>query len=191
MLSVVVVMVAQAISGIAKDLSKMSAKSAIKSVVASVQMPSLSGGKTSQVEHQLFQWVAILTGSKNALKGLGFFAGGLLLATVGFAGSVTTLAALIGVALLATINLPAEIGKMKRKPAFAQLFAKSEAINWLSRGPFLFIRRPRCLVCGGLAGVSRSGPGLALLGSGRLYGALGDWLWHRPGFSPCPAPYLG
>ena len=136
MLSVVYVMVAQAMSGIAKDLSKMSAKSAIKTVVASAQSPSLFVDQVSQGEHQLFQWVAILTGSKNALKGLGFFAGGLLLATVGFAGSVASLAALIGVALLATIHLPAEIGKMKQKPAFAQLFAKSEAINWLSVARF-------------------------------------------------------
>jgi len=136
LVSVVYVMGAQAISGIAKDLSKMSAKSAIKTVVAS--SPSLSPGEGGgdQGEHQLFQWVAVLTGSKNALKGLGFFAGGLLLAAVGFGGSVTILAALLALALLATINLPADIGKMKQKPAFTELFCKSEAINRLSLARF-------------------------------------------------------
>src|SRR5690554_898777 len=65
-LTVVYVMVAQALSGIAKDLNKMSAKSSIKKLVAAGQ------------EGTLFKWVALLTGSKNALKGLGFFLGGFL-----------------------------------------------------------------------------------------------------------------
>ena len=69
--SVIYVMVVQAISGIAKDLSKMSAKSAIKTVVASPHAPFPSG-QDADGEHQLFQWVAVLTGSKNALKGVGF-----------------------------------------------------------------------------------------------------------------------
>ena len=136
LLSVTYVMAAQAISGIAKDLSKMSAKSAIKTVVAAAQPPSPGEGQVGRGDQQLFQWVALLTGSKNALKGLGFFAGGLLLAALGFAGSVVTLAAGIGLALLATLNLPADLGKMKQKPAFAELFSKSEAINRLSLARF-------------------------------------------------------
>jgi hypothetical protein len=126
LVSVVYVMAAQAISGIAKDLSKMSAKSAIKTVVAPCQAPSPGQGGAEQGEQQLFQWVAVLTGSKNALKGLGFFAGGLLLAAVGFGGSVAILAALLGLALLGTIYLPADIGKMKQKPAFSECYAREK-----------------------------------------------------------------
>ena len=66
------VMAAQALSGIAKDLTKMSSKSAVKLVVP------------EDAADALFRWVAILTGSKNALKGVGFFLGGLLLTVVGF-----------------------------------------------------------------------------------------------------------
>ncbi len=128
--SVLYVMAAQALSGIAKDLNKMSAKSAIKTVVPD------SPDDQSQGQHQLFQWVAILTGSKNALKGVGFFLGGVLLATLGFAGSVAAMAAGLFVALLGTLVLPAEIGKMKQKPGFSALFSKSEGINVLSLARF-------------------------------------------------------
>lgn len=75
-LTVVYVMIAQTLSGIAKDLNKMSAKSAIKSLVTDGQ------------EGTLFKWVAILTGSKNALKGVGFFLGGLLLTLLSFKGAM-------------------------------------------------------------------------------------------------------
>ena len=128
--SVLYVMAAQALSGIAKDLNKMSAKSAIKTVV-----PDRPDDQ-SQGQHQLFQWVAILTGSKNALKGVGFFLGGVLLATLGFAGSVAAMAAGLFVALLGTLVLPAEIGKMKQKPGFSALFSKSAGINVLSLARF-------------------------------------------------------
>jgi MFS family permease len=125
LLSVVYVMVAQAISGIAKDLNKMSAKSAIKTVV-----PESAG------DQQLFRWVAILTGSKNALKGVGFFLGGLLLTSLGFAWSVAVMAAGLGVALLGTLVLPGDIGKMKQKPGFGSLLSKREGINWISLARF-------------------------------------------------------
>jgi len=128
--SVVYVMAAQALSGIAKDLNKMSAKSAIKTVVP--QTP----GEEQRGEQQLFRWVAILTGSKNALKGVGFFLGGVLLASLGFAGSVATMAAGLFVALLGTLVLPGEIGRMKQKPGFASIFSKSEGINVLSLARF-------------------------------------------------------
>jgi len=114
----------------------MSAKSAIKTVVASSQPSAPGEAGAIQGEQRLFQWVAVLTGSKNALKGLGFFAGGLMLAAVGFGGSVAILAALLALALLATIYLPADIGKMKQKPAFTELFCKSEAVNRLSVARF-------------------------------------------------------
>jgi len=119
--SVLYVMGAQAISGIAKDLNKMSAKSAIKTVAG---------------EGQLFRWVAILTGSKNALKGVGFFLGGVLLTTLGFNQAVAAMAAGLFLSFLGTLILPADIGRMKQKPAFTALFSKSAAINILSLARF-------------------------------------------------------
>jgi MFS family permease len=128
--SVAYVMVAQALSGIAKDLNKMSAKSAIKTVVPETPKNHLQG------EQQLFRWVAILTGSKNALKGVGFFLGGVLLTTLGFNVAVAVMAAGLLIAFCATLVLPADMGRMKSKPAFAALFAKSRGINVLSLARF-------------------------------------------------------
>jgi hypothetical protein len=128
--SVAYVMVAQAISGIAKDLNKMSAKSAIKTVVAETPDDHSKG------ENQLFKWVAILTGSKNALKGVGFFLGGVLLTGIGFNAAVGAMAAGLFLAFLLTLVLPAEIGLMKQKPAFSALFSKSQGINVLSLARF-------------------------------------------------------
>ena len=93
-LSVVYVMMAQAISGIAKDLNKMSAKSAIKTVISETP-ENLQVG-----EKRLFKWVAILTGSKNALKGVGFFLGGLLLMSMGFNSAMRWMAAGLAMALI-------------------------------------------------------------------------------------------
>ena len=126
LLSVIYVMTAQAISGIAKDLNKMSAKSAIKTVVS----------ETPEDQQQLFKWVAILTGSKNALKGVGFFLGGVLLTAFGFNAAVGWMAAGLALAFLLTLVLPGEIGKMKSKPAFSSLFSKSQGINVLSLARF-------------------------------------------------------
>jgi hypothetical protein len=128
--SVAYVMVAQAISGIAKDLNKMSAKSAIKTVVPETPDNQERG------EQQLFRWVAILTGSKNALKGVGFFLGGLLLTTIGFNAAVAVLAAALLLAFSVTLVLPADLGRMKRKPGFRALFSKSRGINLLSLARF-------------------------------------------------------
>ncbi len=128
--SVVYVMVAQAVSGIAKDLNKMSAKSAVKTVVPETN----NGNDTGQ--KQLFKWVAILTGSKNALKGVGFFLGGLLYKLFGFNNAVGIMGFGLCLAFLLTLILPGEIGKMKTKPAFNDLFSKSIAINILSAARF-------------------------------------------------------
>ncbi len=128
--SVVYVMVAQAVSGIAKDLNKMSAKSAVKTVVPETN----NGNDTGQ--KQLFKWVAILTGSKNALKGVGFFLGGLLYKLFGFNNAVGIMGFGLCLAFLLTLILPGEIGKMKTKPAFNDLFSKSDAINILSAARF-------------------------------------------------------
>ncbi|MFC1751388.1 organoarsenical effux MFS transporter ArsJ, partial [Pseudomonadota bacterium] len=124
-LSVAYVMAAQALSGIAKDLNKMSAKASVKAMVAD--------GSDSK----LFKWVAVLTGSKNALKGGGFFAGAALLEWLGFRGAVAVLAGLLIVVLgITALLLPSGVGKMKSKPKFSQVFSKIPAINWLSAARF-------------------------------------------------------
>nr|WP_246378360.1 organoarsenical effux MFS transporter ArsJ [Halomonas fontilapidosi] len=118
------VMAAQALSGIAKDLNKMSAKSAVKVLVPK---DSPSAGSA------LYRWVAILTGSKNALKGAGFFLGGLLLTLIGFRGAVIAMAVmLVGVLALSLVRLKAHLGRQKRKPKFTEVFSSSKAINVLS-----------------------------------------------------------
>lgn len=128
MLTVAWVMAAQALSGIAKDLNKMSAKSAVKTLV-----PANADGT-------LYKWVAILTGSKNALKGAGFFFGGMLLSMLGFQGAVTAMAAALGLVwLMSLILLNAELGQAKNKPKFTHLFSKSTSVNVLSAARlFLF-----------------------------------------------------
>ncbi|HEC05292.1 MAG TPA: organoarsenical effux MFS transporter ArsJ, partial [Thiolapillus brandeum] len=124
-LSVPYVMFAQALSGIAKDLNKMSAKASVKTLVS------------SDSSSQLFKWVAILTGSKNALKGGGFFIGAALLQWIGFRAALLVLAGiLLGVLIITAILLPSGVGKMKSKPKFSQVFSKVPAINWLSAARF-------------------------------------------------------
>lgn len=122
------VMVAQAVSGIAKDLNKMSAKSAIKTLVPDEQQGAL------------YKWIAILTGSKNALKGAGFFVGGALLSLVGFQYSVLAMASVLSLVLIGSLlGLEDDIGKAKSKPKFKQIFSKSRSINILSAARlFLF-----------------------------------------------------
>ena len=129
-LSVVYVMMAQAISGIAKDLNKMSAKSAIKTVISETP-ENLQVG-----EKRLFKWVAILTGSKNALKGVGFFLGGFLLMSMGFNSAMGWMAAGLAMALIPTLVLPGQMGKMNVKPALSSILSKSQGINVLSLARF-------------------------------------------------------
>ena len=128
LLTVVWVMAAQAMSGIAKDLNKMSAKSAIKLLVP------------ADAQRQLFKWVALLTGSKNALKGVGFFLGAVLLAGLGFNGAVLSMAIALAIVWLASLLLlRQDLGKAKNKPKFHELFSKSKAVNVLSAARlFLF-----------------------------------------------------
>ncbi|AZN36987.1 organoarsenical effux MFS transporter ArsJ [Iodobacter ciconiae] len=128
MLTVLWVMAAQALSGIAKDLNKMSAKSSIKTLV-----PAGAEGK-------LYQWVALLTGSKNALKGVGFFLGGVLLTLLGFSGAVLLMASLLLLVWLGSvITLKQDLGKAKNKPKFSEIFSKSRSVNILSAARlFLF-----------------------------------------------------
>ncbi|MEH0743477.1 organoarsenical effux MFS transporter ArsJ [Vibrio cholerae] len=122
------VMAAQALSGIAKDLNKMSAKSSIKTLVPDEQQGAL------------YKWVAILTGSKNALKGAGFFIGGLLLSLVGFKSAVLLMAGVLTLVFIGSVlSLDSGMGKAKNKPKFTQIFSKSQSINILSAARlFLF-----------------------------------------------------
>ena len=124
MLTVVWVMMAQALSGIAKDLNKMSAKSSMKSLA-------------SDQNEGLYRIVAFLTGSKNALKGAGFFIGALLLSLFEFQGAVTVMVVMLTMVwLLSLLLLRQELGVMKNKPKFNQIFSKSTAVNWLSLARF-------------------------------------------------------
>jgi hypothetical protein len=137
-LVVAYVMVAQALSGIAKDLTKMSSKSAVKLVVPEGQ------------EGALYTWVAVLTGSKNALKGVGFFVGGLLLSTVGFQTALLILAGLVSAALLGTLALMrGDLGTPNAKARFSQMFSHTRAVNVLAGARiFLFASRDVWFVVG-------------------------------------------
>ncbi|MCG7530478.1 organoarsenical effux MFS transporter ArsJ [Psychrobium sp. MM17-31] len=127
-LTIAYVMAAQALSGIAKDLNKMSAKSSIKFLV--------SGNENNK----LYQWIALLTGSKNALKGVGFFLGGALLALLGFTNAMIAMAAFLFVLWCFSLYaLQGDIGKAKNKPKFKEMLSKSHSINVLSAARlFLF-----------------------------------------------------
>ena len=123
-LSVTYVMAAQALSGVAKDLTKMSSKSAVKTIAGT------SDGA-------LFRLVAILTGSKNALKGVGFFLGSALLAWLGYDTSLVVMAVVLAFVVIALIILLDEdIGKSKKKAPLRSIFSKSSAINRLSFARF-------------------------------------------------------
>ncbi|WP_190339631.1 organoarsenical effux MFS transporter ArsJ [Vibrio sp. S11_S32] len=127
-LTVAWVMLAQAISGIAKDLNKMSAKSSIKTLVPNNEQGAL------------YHWIAVLTGSKNALKGFGFFIGGLLLTLIGFQYAVLTMAAVLLLVFIGSlIFLKSDMGKASTKPKFSEMFSKSSSVNILSAARlFLF-----------------------------------------------------
>ena len=119
--SVAYVMTCQALSGIAKDLTKMSAKSAVKVLVPRGD------------DSGLFKWVAVLTGSKNALKGAGFFVGGLLLTLFDFRGALLAMAGAVAVVLLfVLVSLPSNIGQAKKKAKFSGVLSNSAGINRLS-----------------------------------------------------------
>jgi predicted MFS family arabinose efflux permease len=119
-LSVAWVVLAQGVCGVAKDLTKTASKSAIK----------ITAGEASG---QLFKWVAWFTGSKNAMKGVGFFLGGLLLDLLGFRGALWAMAAMLAVVLVAVLaSLPPMMGKSRASKSARDLFAKNRAINLLA-----------------------------------------------------------
>lgn len=135
--SVVFVMLVQGASGVAKDLTKMSSKSAVKLLA-----PAEEGG--------LFRWVAVLTGSKNMVKGLGFLLGAALLATFGFVWAVLGMAAILAVILLAVlVTMPPGLPKGRKGAKFSEVFSKSSNVNWLSAARvFLFGARDVWFVVG-------------------------------------------
>lgn len=136
-LSVAYVMVVQGASGVAKDLAKMASKSAVKLLA-----PTEHGG--------LFRWVALLTGSKNGVKGLGFLLGAVLLATVGFVGSLLGLAASLAIILVAVMTvMPPGLPKGHKGTKFSQVFSSSNNVRWLSAARvFLFGARDVWFVVG-------------------------------------------
>ncbi len=136
-LAVAWVVLAQGICGVAKDLTKTASKSAIK----------LTAGDASG---RLFRWVAFFTGSKNAMKGLGFFLGGLLLEALGFRGALWAMAAMLGAILVAVVlSLPPLMGKAKASRSARELFAKNRGVNLLAAARlFLFGARDVWFVVG-------------------------------------------
>ncbi|MEP2919219.1 MAG: organoarsenical effux MFS transporter ArsJ [Sulfitobacter sp.] len=135
--SVAFVMLVQGASGVAKDLAKMSSKSAVK-----ILAPKEKGG--------LFKWVALLTGSKNAVKGVGFLIGAALLASFGFQAAVLGMAAVLFVILIAVLILmPAGLPEGRKGAKFSEIFSKSTNVNWLSLARvFLFGARDVWFVVG-------------------------------------------
>jgi len=135
--SVAFVMCVQGASGVAKDLAKMSSKSAVKLLA-----PTTGGG--------LFRWVAVLTGSKNAVKGVGFLLGAALLATLGFVAAIYAMAAVLAVILLAVVVfMPSGLPKGRKGAKFSEVFSKSANVNWLSAARvFLFGARDVWFVVG-------------------------------------------
>jgi MFS family permease len=132
------VMASQALSGVAKDLTKMSSKSAVKLVVA-------EGDQSA-----LYRWVAILTGSKNALKGVGFFLGGLLLTLAGFRAATLIMAGATLIALLLASRLMhGHLGVPDKGARFRQMFSNDRAVNVLAAARiFLFASRDVWFVVG-------------------------------------------
>ncbi|NDA08883.1 MAG: MFS transporter, partial [Alphaproteobacteria bacterium] len=126
-LSVIWVLVAQGIAGLAKDITKTVSKSAIKVV-------RIDEGEG------LFRWVAWFTGSKNAMKGLGFLLGGVMLTTIGFRGGLWLMAGLLGLlAVLVAVTLPAKLGAGVSSKTIRELFSKSSAVNTIAAARiFLF-----------------------------------------------------
>ncbi len=123
-MSVAWVVLAQGVCGVAKDLTKTASKSAIKLTAAN---------QGAGAQGQLFKWVAFFTGSKNAMKGVGFFLGGLLLQTLGFSASLWLMAGQLAVVLVGVVAfVPPLMGKAKASKSARELFAKNRGINLLA-----------------------------------------------------------
>ena len=116
-LSIIWVLLAQGLAGIAKDITKTASKSAIKIL-------------SPDSNNQLFRWAAWFTGSKNAVKGLGFFIGGLLLGTIGFHYALWSMAFILGLMLvICSILLPSDLGIAAASRTVRELLSKSSGVN--------------------------------------------------------------
>jgi predicted MFS family arabinose efflux permease len=125
LLSVAWVVVAQGICGIAKDVTKTASKSAIKLTADQAQ--------TGKAERRLFRWVAWFTGSKNAMKGIGFFLGGVLLEVLGFRLALWVMAAALAMVVMGVIlSLPPMMGKAQASRNAREFLAKSRGVNLLA-----------------------------------------------------------
>jgi predicted MFS family arabinose efflux permease len=135
--SVAFVVAAQGVAGVAKDFTKTASKSAIKATSA-------------EGSSQLFRWVAWFTGSKNAMKGIGFFVGGVLLDSVGFRPALWLMAGLLAIVFVAGVALlPRQLGKAKSSKTIRELFAKSGGVNLLAAARvFMFGARDVWFVVG-------------------------------------------
>jgi MFS family permease len=172
-LSVAWVVLSQGVCGVAKDLTKTASKSAIK----------VTAGEASG---QLFKWVAWFTGSKNAMKGVGFFLGGLLLDQLGFRGALWAMACLLALILVGVVlSLPPMMGKSKASKSAKELFAKNKAINLLAAARvFLFGARDVWFVVGVPVFLYASGWTFTMVG-----GFLASWTIGY-GFVQAIAPSL-
>jgi predicted MFS family arabinose efflux permease len=152
-LSVAWVVAAQGICGVAKDLTKTASKSAIKLTAGD------AGGR-------LFRWVAFFTGSKNAMKGVGFFLGGLLLELLGFRGALWAMAAVLALVLAGVVlSLPPLMGRAKASASAREFFAKNRGVNLLAAARvFLFGARDVWFVVGLPVFLYASGWSFAMVG---------------------------
>ena len=170
-MSVAWVVIAQGICGVAKDLTKTASKSAIK--VTADQAKNQGSG-------QLFKWVAWFTGSKNAMKGVGFFLGGLLLDSLGFSGALWAMAALLALVLIGVLRyVPRLMGKNKASKSAKELFAKSQAINLLAAARVvLFGARDVWFVVGVPVFLYASGWTFTMVGGFLALWTIGNGLVH-------------
>ena len=166
--SVAYVMGCQALSGIAKDLTKMSAKSAVKVLVPKGD------------DSGLFKWVAVLTGSKNALKGAGFFVGGFLLSALGFRGALSVMATGVLIVLLLVLAfLPAAIGQAKKKARVHGHSLQLQGHQPSVAGAARVVRSTRRVVCRQRSDLPGERAWLVLRAGRRVHGAVGHRLWRR------------
>jgi hypothetical protein len=157
---------------VAKDLTKTASKSAIKATAG-------------EASGQLFKWVAFFTGSKNAMKGIGFFMGGVLLEVLGFRVSLWVMAALLSLVLLGVVTyVPKLMGKSKASKSAKELFAKNKAINLLAAARVvLFGARDVC--CRGCAGVFVCRR-LVQTHGGRFLGSVDYRVWNGASLRASP-----
>ncbi len=135
--AIIWIICAQGLCGIAKDFTKTASKTAVK----------LTG---SHSRTGLFRWIAWFTGSKNAMKGAGFFAGALGLSVIGMQATLLVMAVMLG-AMLSVVfrGAPGTLGQDRPSHSIKSLFTKTQAVNLLAAARiFLFGARDIWFVVG-------------------------------------------